>query len=312
MVFAHLLNLTLHVAEHGRSVAAGRWTRSADFCYWDFPLIELAGLTMGIVGFGRIGRATATVARALGMNVLAYDVSSTAEAAEQSPLRRSGRTVSPERRGEPALPVDAGNAQLVNAERLALMKPSAFLINTSRGPLVDEAALAEALNAGRLAGAGLDVLSVEPPPADNPLLTAKNCCITPHIAWATRAARQRLLDTAVANVRAFLAGSRRTWSTENRERRHSWDCRWRRNGSATNFQIGFFSILPTECVITACLFLWRLDAEIANRQQAGERVAARVNASAPPSMRSMMAITPAIFRPNCSARSMAWSDDRRL
>ena len=104
-------------------------------------------------------------------------------------------------------PLTPATHKLVNADRLALMKPSAFLINTSRGPLVDEAALAEALNAGRIAGAGLDVLSTEPPPADNPLLRAKNCCMTPHIAWATRAARQRLLDIAVANVRAFLAGT---------------------------------------------------------------------------------------------------------
>ena len=206
MVLAHLLNLTLHVADHGRSVAAGRWTQSDDFCYWDFPLVELAGLTMGIVGFGQIGRATAAVARALGMNLLVYDVSPPPAASEGirfvglEDLFRQSDVVSLH------CPLTPQTHQLVNADRLALMKPSAYLINTGRGPLVDEAALAEALNAGRIAGAGLDVLLIEPPPADNPLLTAKNCHITPHIAWATRAARQRLLDTAVANVQAFLAG----------------------------------------------------------------------------------------------------------
>lgn len=207
MVFAHLLNFTHHVADHGHGVAAGRWTRSTDFCYWDFPLVELAGLTMGIVGFGRIGRATASVARAFGMDVLAYDVTSTTEGTgtgvrfvDLEDLFRQSDVVSLH------CPLTSATEKLVNAERLTLMKPSAFLINTGRGPLVDESALAEALNVGRIAGAGLDVLSTEPPPADNPLLTAKNCCLTPHIAWATRAARGRLLDTAIANVRAFLAG----------------------------------------------------------------------------------------------------------
>jgi glycerate dehydrogenase len=204
-VFAHLLNLTLHVADHGRGVSAGRWTQNRDFCYWDFPLVELAGRTMGIVGFGRIGRATADVARAFGMNVLAYDPmpqtnTQDVRFVDVDDLFRQSDVVSLH------CPLTPATNKLVNAERLALMKPSAYLINTGRGPLVDEVALAEALNAGRLAGAGLDVLSVEPPPADNPLLTARNCCLTPHIAWATVAARQRLLDIAVDNVRAFLAG----------------------------------------------------------------------------------------------------------
>ncbi len=207
MAFAHLLNLTQHVAQHARSVAAGGWSRSLDFCYWDVPLCELAGLTMGIVGFGRIGRTAALVARAFGMNVLAHDVAPPGELPEGvqfvglEELFRQSDVVTLHCQLTPA------TDKLVNAQRLAMMKPSAYLINTARGPLVDEAALAEALNAGRLAGAGLDVLSTEPPPADNPLLTAKNCYITPHIAWATRAARQRLLDTAVANLRAFLAGT---------------------------------------------------------------------------------------------------------
>ena len=206
MVFAHLLNFASHAADHGRGVAAGRWTESVDFCYWDSPLIELAGLTMGIVGFGRIGQSTAKIAQAFGMKVLASDVilpptpPSEVRFVGLDDLFRQSDVVSLH------CPLTPTTNKLVNADRLAMMKSSAYLINTSRGPLVDEAALAEALNAGRIAGAGLDVLSTEPPPADNPLLTAKNCCITPHIAWATRAARQRLLDTAIANVRAFLAG----------------------------------------------------------------------------------------------------------
>jgi glycerate dehydrogenase len=209
MVFAHLLNLTLHVSAHGQGVCSGRWTHSSDFCYWDFPLIELAGLTMGVIGFGRIGRATAGVARAFGMKVLAHDATLPADPPDGvqfvalEDLLRGSDVVSLH------CPLTPTTTHLINAERLALMKSSALLINTSRGPLVDEAALANALNTGRLAGAGLDVLAVEPPSADNPLLTAKGCCLTPHIAWATRAARQRLLDVAVENVRAFLAGTLR-------------------------------------------------------------------------------------------------------
>jgi glycerate dehydrogenase len=189
-VFAHLLNLAQHAAEHGRGVAAGRWTNSPDFCYWDTPLVELAGLTMGIVGFGRIGRATAAIARAFGMKVIAYDVNPAPNPPadvhffELDDLFRQSDVVSLH------CPLTPATLNLVDARRLALMKPSAYLINTSRGPLVDEAALAEALCADRIAGAGLDVLSTEPPPADNPLLRAKNCCITPHIAWASGAARQ--------------------------------------------------------------------------------------------------------------------------
>jgi len=206
MVFGHLLNLTLHVSEHARQVAAGRWSRSLDFAYWDFPLIELVGMTFGVFGFGRIGRATAEAARAFGMNVLAHDVM--LPSAVPSYVRLVGMEELFRWSDVLSLhcPLTPKTHFLINAERLSWMKPSAFLINTSRGPLVDERALAEALNMGRLAGAGLDVLSVEPPPFDHPLLTARNCHITPHIAWATTAARKRLLDTVVANVRAFLAG----------------------------------------------------------------------------------------------------------
>jgi len=206
MVFAHLLNLTQHVGHHARTVRDGRWAACPDFCYWDMPLLELAGLTLGIVGFGRIGRAVAGLARAFGMKVIVYDVIVPAEMpdgcrmAELEEVFRDADVLSLH------CPLTPRTEKLVNAERLALMKPTAFLINTSRGPLIDEPALAEALNAGRLAGAGLDVLSAEPPAADNPLLTAKNCYITPHIAWATRSARQRLLSIAIDNVAAFVAG----------------------------------------------------------------------------------------------------------
>lgn len=205
MVFGHLLNLTLRVADHGHGVAAGRWSRNPDFCYWDCPLVELTGLTMGLVGFGRIGQATAAIALAMGMNVLACDRTPTAHPGvrfvDLDDLFRQSDVVSLH------CPLTPETQNLVNAARLATMKRSAYLINTSRGPLIDERALADALHAGQIAGAGLDVLSSEPPPPENPLLTAPNCCITPHIAWATHAARGRLLDIAVQNVRAFLAGT---------------------------------------------------------------------------------------------------------
>ncbi len=207
MVFAHVLNLTQHVAEHAQSVRAGDWSRCEDFCYWIFPLVELAGLTMGIVGFGRIGRQTARVARAFGMKVIYHDIStvlvpsSEAQPVDLDTLFRDSDVVSLH------CPLTQANRGLVNQQRLEMMRPGAFLINTSRGPLVDEPALAEALNAGRIAGAGLDVLCDEPPRADNPLLSARNCYITPHIAWATRSARQRLMEIAISNVRAFLEGN---------------------------------------------------------------------------------------------------------
>jgi glycerate dehydrogenase len=207
LVFAHLLNLTHHVDHHARSVQAGRWSTARDFCYWDTPLIELKGLTMGIIGYGRIGAATTRIARAFGMEVLAHDPDRThvqdagVEWAALDDVFRRSDVVSLH------CPLTTETEGLVNRHRLGMMKSSAFLINTSRGPLVDETALAEALAEGTLAGAGLDVLSVEPPPATNPLLTAPGCLITPHIAWATRAARERLLASAAANVRAFLQGS---------------------------------------------------------------------------------------------------------
>ena len=206
MAFAHILNLTQHVAHHADTVKAGRWAESDDWCYWDYPLIELMDLTLGVVGFGRIGRQSGAIGKALGMRVIAHDAyvedSGDADIAMvglETLLRESDVVTL-------HCPLTPETEKLMNAERLALMKPTAFLVNTSRGPLVDEPALAQALNEGRIAGAGLDVLGVEPALPDNPLLTAKNCYITPHIAWATASARRRLMGTAVENVRAFTQG----------------------------------------------------------------------------------------------------------
>ncbi len=206
MVFAHLLNLTQNVAHHARTVREGRWCRSPDFCYWLAPLIELQGLTIGIIGFGRIGQAAARIALAFGMKVIIYDIVTPSQMpegcrmVELDDIFRLADIVSLH------CPLTDKTEKLVNEQHLALMKPTAFLINTSRGPLIDEQALADALDKGRIAGAGLDVLTAEPPNKANPLLKAKNCYITPHIAWATRAARQRLLKVTVDNVAAFLAG----------------------------------------------------------------------------------------------------------
>ena len=206
MVFAHLLATANRVEHYTAECRAGVWTRNPDFTYWNTPLIELAGKTMGIVGLGHIGMAVARVALAFGMQVIAL----TSKKAEALP---SGITPV----DKPTLfqqsdvltlhcPLTPDTTHLVNAATLAWMKPTAILINTGRGPLVDEAALATALNEGRIQAAGVDVLSTEPPRADNPLLSARNCTITPHIAWATLEARQRLMDIAVENVKGFLEG----------------------------------------------------------------------------------------------------------
>jgi glycerate dehydrogenase len=204
MTFALLLELTQHAGHHAQTVREGRWAQCPDFSYWDYPLIELDGLTMGIVGLGRIGRAVAELALAFGMKVQALTRSQTnlpgIQSVNEETLFRTSDVVSLH------CPLTGETKNIINAQRLSWMKSSAFLLNTSRGPLIDEAALAEALNTGRIAGAGLDVLAVEPPVATNPLLQAKNCLITPHIAWATHAARSRLMATAVANVEAFLKG----------------------------------------------------------------------------------------------------------
>ena len=206
MVFAHILNFTQNTAHHAQTVRSGRWTSNPDFCYWDMPLIELAGLTMGIIGFGRIGKATAKMAIAFGMNVIFYDIAKPSSipqgcrAAGRDDIFRTSDVISLH------CPLTSDTEKIINTERLEMMKKTAFLINTSRGPLIDEQALADALNNERIAGAGLDVLSEEPPGENNPLLKAKNCYITPHIAWATIAARKRLLQVAVDNVASFLAG----------------------------------------------------------------------------------------------------------
>ena len=200
--FALLLELTNHVGRHDATVHAGRWSSCPDFCYWEGDLVELAGRTLGIVGHGRIGRGVADVARAFGMRVVHHRRQATDDPAcvDLDTLFRESDVVSLH------CPLTAETRGLVDARRLALMKPTAFLINTARGPLVNEADLAAALDAGTIAGAAIDVLSEEPPPASNPLLSARNCIITPHVAWATRDARRRLIDVAAANLAAFAAG----------------------------------------------------------------------------------------------------------
>lgn len=205
-VFALLLELTNRTGHHSDTVRAGRWSSSSDFCYWDFPLLELSGRTLGILGYGRIGASVARIARAFDMHVIAHrrkpiPADEPARGVDLETLFRESDVLTLH------CPLTDETQGIINAANLARMKPSAFLINTARGPLIDEPPLADALNQERLAGAALDVLSKEPPPGDNPLLTAKNCLITPHIAWATHEARARLLEIAAANLRAWLAGS---------------------------------------------------------------------------------------------------------
>jgi glycerate dehydrogenase len=207
--FALLLELTQRAGHHSETVRDGKWTRNVEWCYWDSPLVELSGLRMGIVGFGRIGRAVAKLADAFGMHVIV----ATRTRPEDFPRHHVLADVDALFEWSDVVtlhcPLTPETKHLVNAERLGRMKQTAYVLNTGRGPLVDEAALAEALNAGKIAGAAVDVLSTEPPREDNPLLRAKNCIITPHIGWATQAARGRLMDIAVENVRAFLGGAPR-------------------------------------------------------------------------------------------------------
>lgn len=206
LVFALVLELTNHVGHHAQTVSDGRWVACPDFCYWDHPIIELSGRTLGIIGYGDIGSSVARIATAFGMKVLA----SKREWKTPPPDGVTPATIDEVFQNSDVIslhcPLTDATKHLVGERTLALMKPTAFLINTGRGPLVDEAALAQALNAGRIAGAGLDVLSVEPPKADNPLLGARNLLITPHIGWASREARVRLIETTAANLRAFLDG----------------------------------------------------------------------------------------------------------
>jgi glycerate dehydrogenase len=206
-VFALLLELTNRTGHHAETVRAGKWSKSKDFCYWDFPLVSLAGLTLGIIGYGRIGRAVGRIGQAFGMRVLATRRSSSPKTGDDGTQFVEMETLLCESDAVTLhCPLTAENQRMVNAAFLGKMKPSAFLINTARGGLVDEAALAGALNQGRIAGAGLDVLSTEPPSPENPLLTAKNCIITPHIAWATKTARGRLLQITAENIRAWQKG----------------------------------------------------------------------------------------------------------
>lgn len=208
LTFALLLELCFHVQRHSDSVMEGKWARSADWCYWDYPLVELSGKTIGIIGFGRIGQQVGDVATSFGMNIIGNSRHWTDEShrpnfrwAEVPELLAQSDVVSIHC---PLFPETKG---LINKESLQSMKSYAFLINTSRGPIIVDEDLADALNNDVIAGAGIDVLSVEPPPKDNPLFTAKNCIITPHIAWATKEARARLMGAAVSNLSSFLNGN---------------------------------------------------------------------------------------------------------
>lgn len=207
-VLAGILHFCHRAAQLDRLIRAGEWQRRGEFSFWAEPLVELAGKQIGIVGFGRIGRRVADVAHALGMRVLAYDLHPTPPPPDQ-PFRWESLEALFAQSDIVTLhcPQTADNQQFVNRALLSRMKPTALLINAARGGLIQEADLAEALNEGRLAGAALDVLSTEPPPADHPLLHAKNCLLTPHIAWATGEARRRLMAITADNIAAFLRGS---------------------------------------------------------------------------------------------------------
>lgn len=208
LTFALILELCHHVQRQSDLVVNGKWSRSMDFTFSDYPLIELASKTLGIIGFGNIGKKVSEIASAFGMKILAYD-----KAFQVQPDPDNVNVVSlPVLLSDSDIvtlhcPLTEETAGLINIDSLKMMKQTAFLINTSRGQIIIEKDLAEALDEGIIAGAGLDVLSVEPPPFDNPLLKAKNCLITPHIAWATHESRSRLMNIAVDNIKAFLAGS---------------------------------------------------------------------------------------------------------
>lgn len=207
LVFALLLELCMNVGLHNKAVHDGEWVRSDDFSFTKSPLVELVGKTMGIIGYGSIGKKVAEIATAMGMKVAVYSRTKKEEHSHEDiqylelpDLLKQSDVVTLH------CPLTDKTSGMINKEALDIMKSTAYLINTSRGPVIDEAAVADALNSGRIAGAGLDVLSTEPPSAENPLLTAKNCIITPHIAWATSEARVRLIDIAAANLKAFIEG----------------------------------------------------------------------------------------------------------
>lgn len=204
LVFALLLEWTHGVQRHSESVHQGEWSRCPDFSFTQKPLMELAGKTFGILGFGEIGRSVATIAQSFGMNVIAHRRTPIQDPKIQSVSRQEIFAQSDVLSLH--CPLTPETQQIINAESLKKMKRTSFLINTGRGGLIDEKALAQALGEGWIAGAGLDVLSQEPPPADHPLLKQPNCWITPHYAWATREARERLMAQTVANIQAFLNG----------------------------------------------------------------------------------------------------------
>ena len=203
---ALLLEICHHIGHHDQSVHAGNWANNEDWCYWDYPLIELEGKTMGIIGFGRIGQAEGRIARALGMRVLAYDLypSDSGRAigayVDLDTLYRQSDVISLHCNLTPE------NTRMINKDSIAKMKDGVILINNARGQLIDEQDVSDALNSGKLAAAGLDVVYTEPIREDNPLLKAKNCIITPHISWAPKESRQRIMDVTAENIRAFLAG----------------------------------------------------------------------------------------------------------
>lgn len=204
---ALLLEICHHVGHHNQVVHEGKWESNPDWCFWDYPLIELAGKTMGIIGFGRIGQTTGRIARALGMNVIAYDEYESGAGralAEYTALDALFARSDVIALHCPLLPSTQG---IINRENIAKMKDGVIILNNARGPLIVEQDLADALNSGKVYAAGLDVVSTEPIRGDNPLLKAKNCLITPHISWAPKESRQRLMEIAADNLRRFLEGS---------------------------------------------------------------------------------------------------------
>ncbi len=206
MVFSHILNFVQNVSVHAESVSTGEWAKSKDFSYWKTPQNELAGKTLGIIGFGQIGQAVAKIALAFGMQVIFNNRSKKETGLEASQVDLD-TLFSLSDFISINCPLTTGNAGFINKAAIEKMKPTAFLVNTGRGPLINEQDLADALNSERIAGAGLDVLSTEPPSENNPLPKAKNCFITPHIAWATFEARTRLMQIATENLKAFLDGN---------------------------------------------------------------------------------------------------------
>lgn len=207
MTFSLLLEITNQTGHHAQTVRAGRWRDNPDFCYWDHPITELDNLTLGIIGFGEIGQAVADIAKAFGMRVLAHSRSDKSQQFPEIDFVDLERCLSQSDVISLHCPATPQTNQLINRETLKLMKPHAILLNTSRGQLIHEQDLADALNNGEIAAAGLDVLSTEPPSKSNPLLTAKNCTITPHIAWASLAARKRLVSIVIENVKNFMSGN---------------------------------------------------------------------------------------------------------